>query len=290
MDVSYIDSKTDSSFQVFLDTLALSGNTYGNAFKSAFVSSGSFQLIVNNNYGISRSSSYMQFYVEAGGNLLSVLGPNPFGKSIEYYKYAKSSMDFRKNFYVNRKTSLVNRLKIGVAVTYGKNNSLPYLKYFFGGGSNSLRSWKPRRLGPGAYGEIITDTDGISSVNYEREQPGDMTIEMSAEMRQKLFGFVNWAFFVDAGNIWLLRSETVDPTLDPEGDDGVFKFSTFAKEIAIGAGLGLRFDLSFLIFRLDLGWKLVDPAQPPGKRWVANKIFPNPIQNSQFNIGIGYPF
>jgi len=285
MDVSYIDSRTDSSFQVFLDDLAVSGNTYANAFNSAFVSSGSFQLIVNNNYGASRGSSYMQFYVETGGHLLSLLGSNPFGNSVEYYKYTKTSVDFRKNFYVNRKTSLVTRINIGVAVPYGKNNSLPYLKYFFGGGSNSLRAWKPRRLGPGAYGEV---EDGV--VNYEREQPGDMTIEMSAEMRQKLFGFVNWAFFVDAGNVWLLRSETVDPTLDLEGDDGVFKFDSFAKEIAIGSGVGLRFDLSFLIFRVDLGWKLVDPAQPLGKRWVGNKIFPNPIQNSEVNIGIGYPF
>ncbi|MCP4460216.1 MAG: BamA/TamA family outer membrane protein [Cytophagales bacterium] len=289
MDISYIDSKTDSSFQVFLDVLALSGNTYASAFSSAFVSSGSFQVIVNNNYGVSRNSSYAQFYVETGGHLFSLFVNAPFGNSLEYYKYAKTSVDVRKYFYLNRKTSLVTRLNVGVAIPYGSNNSLPYTKYFFGGGSNSLRAWKPRRLGPGAYGEKNPD----GTINYQLEQPGDMTLEMSAEIRQKLFGFVNWAFFVDAGNIWLLRSETVnslDDSTNPGVDDGVFEFKKFAKEIAIGSGLGLRFDLSFLIFRVDLGWKFVDPAQEIGKRWVGNKIFPDPLENAEINIGIGYPF
>ncbi len=291
LDVSYIDSRTDSTFQIFLDTLAISGNTYANAFNSAFVSSGSFQLTINNNYGVSRNSSYMQFYLETGGHLFSLFKKNPFGNSLEYYKYAKTSLDFRNNFYINRRTKLVTRLNIGVAIPYGDNNSLPYSKYFFGGGSNSLRAWKPRRLGPGAYGEIVTDeTTSEESVNYQREQPGDMTIEISAELRQKLFGFVNWALFVDAGNVWLTRSETVDPLEDPEGDDGVFRFDSFAKELAVGSGFGLRFDLSFLIFRVDLGWKLIDPAQPLGNRWVVKKIFPEPLENAEINIGIGYPF
>lgn len=290
MDVSYINSKTDSTFQTFLDTLALTGNTYANAFNSAFVSKASFQVTANNNYGDSPNSSYLQLYVEAGGNFFSLFGKTPFGNSLAYYKYVKSSVDFRKNFYLNRETSLATRFNIGVSVPYGENNSLPYLNYFFGGGSNSMRAWKPRRLGPGAYGKINTDSTGAKTVDYQREQPGDMTIEMSVEVRQHLFGFVDWAFFIDAGNIWLLRSKTIDPSLDPEGDNGIFKFNTFAKEIAVGAGLGLRFDLTFLIFRVDFGWKFLDPAQPLGKRWVGNTLFPNPLKKSEINIGIGYPF
>jgi len=290
LDVSYIESKTDSTFQVFLDDLSLSGNSYANAFNSAFVSSVSFQIVVNNNYGESRGSSYMQFNMEAGGHLFSLLGENPFNRSLEYYKYSKASVDLRKTFFINRQTTVATRLNVGVGVPYGTNKSLPYVKYFFGGGSNSLRAWKPRRLGPGAYGIIDIDETGLETVDYQREQPGDMSIEMSAEIRQRLFGFVNWALFVDAGNVWLLNSETVNPALDPEGDDGIFKFNSFAKELALGSGFGLRFDLSFLIFRVDLGWKLIDPAQPLGKRWVANKIFPNPITKTEFNIGIGYPF
>ena len=299
IDISYIDTKTDSVFQVFLDEQTLTGSTYASAFNNAFVSGGSFQVVVNNNYGISRNSSYLQFNFETGGNLFSLLGPTPFGDKLEYFKYAKTSIDARKNFYVNRKTTLNTRFNIGIGVPYGDNSSLPYNKYFFGGGSNSLRAWKPRRLGPGAYGKILTQANvgendvtqsEVGDVDYQLEQPGDMSLEMSVELRQKLFGFVNWALFVDAGNIWLLNSETVDPARDPEGDDGVFKLNKFAKEIAIGSGVGLRFDLSFLIFRVDFGWKLVDPAQPLGDRWVINKIFPKPIQNAEINIGIGYPF
>ena len=312
MDISYIDTKTDSTFQSFLNELAVVGNTYGNAFSSAFVSSGSFQVIVNDNYGVSRNSSYLRFYLETGGHLLSLLKKEPFGGTLEYFKYAKASIDVRKNFYVNRKTTLNTRLNIGIAVPYGTNNSLPYNRYFFGGGSNSLRAWKPRRLGPGAFRKLFSQSDvgenGITQNNVGEtddrlEQRGDMTLEMSIELRQKLFGFVNWAFFVDAGNIWLLKSETVDPTADPQGDDGIFKFNTFSKEIAIGTGLGLRFDLSFLVFRVDVGWKLVDPAQTLGKRWVGNQNkmasldgkFPffhvnKPFSQAAFNIGIGYPF
>ena len=299
MDISYIDSKTSSTFQTFLDELATTGNTYGNAFNSAFVSSGSFQVIVNNNYGISRNSSYLQLFLETGGHLFSLLGQDPFGGNLEYFKYAKTSVDVRRNFYVNRKTTLNTRFNLGIGVPYGDNNSLPYNKYFFGGGSNSLRAWKARRLGPGAYGRIISQADvgengvarkDVGDVDYQLEQPGDMTLEMSVELRQKLFGFVNWAFFVDAGNIWLLRSKTVDLARDPEGDDGVFKFNKFGKEIAVGSGVGFRFDLSFLIFRVDLGWKIVDPARPLGDRWVLDRILPKPFQSVEINIGIGYPF
>lgn len=290
MNLSFINSETNSSFQVFLDTLALSGSTYINAFNSAFVSSGSFQLTVNNDYGVARGSSYLQLYAETGGYLLSLLGKKPFSNSLEYYKYAKASIDFRKSFYLNRKTTFVTRLKIGVAIPASSNNSLPYSKYFFAGGSNSLRAWKVRRLGPGAYGEIGIDKKGREKVKYQREQPGDMAIEISGEIRQKLTEFMDWALFTDAGNVWLLKSETINPTLDPENDDGIFKFSTFAQEIAVGSGLGLRFDLSLLIFRLDFGWKFIDPAQPLGKRWVGNRIFPNLLGNAEINIGIGYPF
>lgn len=296
MDIGYIRSKTEPTFQAFLDDLSASGNTYANTFRSSFVSSGSAQVTVNNNYGGSASSSYMQFYFEAGGHLLNLLGQDPFGTSLEYFNYSKFKVDLRKNFQIHRHQSVATRFNVGVAIPYGDNNALPYERYFFAGGSNSIRAWRPRRLGPGAYGEY----DGDGDVIYQREQPGDILLETSVEFRQNLTGFVDFALFIDAGNIWLLRSRTVDAADDAQGTDaGKFKFDSFASEIAVGAGYGLRFDLSFLIFRLDLGYKIVDPAQPIGKRWVAGKNdilnfnqggWFRPFQNATFNIGIGYPF
>jgi outer membrane protein assembly factor BamA len=127
-------------------------------------------------------------------------------------------------------------------------------------------------------------------VDFDREQPGDLIIESSVELRQKLVGFLEGAVFLDAGNVWLIKGTSVDPTADPEGDDGKFRFNEFMNEMAVGTGLGFRFDLSFLIMRLDLGLKLFDPAQPKGKRFVGDQIFSNFGPNSELNIGIGYPF
>lgn len=282
--VSYINSVIDPEFQEVLDELSETSPSFASTFQSSFVSAGSMQIIVNDNYGVSRNSDYLQFYLEFGGHLLSLFGQDPFGDGLEYFNYTKANLDLRRLHSIHSRLSVAMRFNMGIALPYGNNNALPYEKYFFAGGSNSIRAWRPRRLGPGAYG--IFNGDG--TVNYDREQPADLLLESSIELRQKLSGFIDGAFFIDAGNIWNISSQTVDP--DEDGDDGSFDFGTFYKEFAVGAGVGIRFDMSFLIFRLDLGWKFVDPAQPLGKRWVASKIFPRPFSTASYNIGIGYPF
>lgn len=304
-DIGFINSVTREGFIDELETISPS---YANTFRSSFVSSGSFQVIFNNNYG-QGTSSFAQFMVETGGHLFSLAGDKPFGDGLEYYKYSKFNADLRRTMYINSRQSLATRFNLGIAVPYGDNgtdqsgdkvSSLPYEKYFFAGGSNSIRAWRPRRLGPGSFGEI----NSSGTVSYIREQPGDMILEMSAEFRQKLSGFIDWALFVDAGNIWRIRSRTINKSADPNQDNGIFYIDKFVKEIAVGAGFGVRFDLSFLIFRLDIGYKVYDPAQPLGERWVAgdndivtfgNKfpfIYLNPFDKkiATFNIGIGYPF
>lgn len=288
LQVSFINSNNTPAFEDFLTSLDEQGNTYSNAFRSGFVSSTSFQLDLNlGQYSQGEDGGFVRIFAEAGGNLNNLIGTdNIFGDSIETYQFAKANIDLRKIERVTRKLNIAYRLNIGLAYAYGANNALPYEKYFFGGGSNSIRAWKPRRLGPGAYG-----IRGVSNeIDFTREQPGDLLIESSFEFRQKLVGFLEGAFFVDAGNIWLIRGSSVDPSDDPEGDDGKFRIENFINEVAVGTGFGFRFDLSFLILRLDLGLKLVDPAQPVGKRFVGDKIFSNFGPNSEINIGIGYPF
>ena len=131
-------------------------------------------------------------------------------------------------------------------------------------------------------------------MDYNFEQPGELILEASLEYRQNLVGFVDWAFFIDAGNIWTLR--------DDVGDDGEvrrpgakFESNRFYKEIAVGTGMGFRMDFTFLIMRVDLGVKVYEPARPEGRRWVLDDFkfggLDDTTENAiTLNIGIGYPF
>jgi outer membrane protein insertion porin family len=288
---SLIRSDNTDAFDEFLNGLREEGNTYANAFESAFVGSSSMQVDLNlGEYSQGKQGGFVRFYGELGGNVNNLFNETAFGDSIQIYRYVKGNIDIRKIDRLNRKLNIAYRLNVGVAYAYGANNSLPYEKYFFAGGSNSLRAWKPRRLGPGAFGIISSEGLTRGLVDFTREQPGDLIIESSIELRQKLVGFLEGAIFLDAGNVWLIEGSSVDPDLDPEGDDGKFRFNEFMNEMAVGTGIGFRFDLSFLIFRLDLGLKLFDPAQPKGNRFVGDRIFSNFGPSSELNIGIGYSF
>ncbi len=291
---SLIRSDNEPAFEQFLTDLEAQGNTYANAFRSAFVSSASFQIDLNlGDYASGNQGSFVRLFGESGGNLNGFLGERAVGDEIQIFRFWKLNLDLRKIDRITRKMNFAYRLNIGLANAFGSNNSLPYEKYFFAGGSNSVRAWKPRRLGPGAFGIIDSLSTGGSDriiVDFSREQPGDLIIESSFEVRQQLVGFLEGAFFLDAGNVWLIKGSSVDPSQDPEGDDGKFRFGEFMNEMAVGTGVGFRFDLSFLIMRLDLGLKLIDPAQPKGKRFVGDRIFSNFGPSSELNIGIGYPF
>ena len=299
-DISYIDSNPTQAFTETLQSFEDRGNiSYVRAFSPAFVSSSSFNMDLNiNNYGLDyRDASFMRILIETGGNLQKMFEKILPEDSLEYYKFVKSNIDFRQTFRLNRLTSIAYRINVGAAFVYGENNSLPYEKYYFAGGSNSIRAWQPRRVGPGAFGEISPTTSEHQevSIDYNREQPGDIIIESSVEYRRKLLKFLDGALFIDAGNVWLWNSETVNPADDPEGDDGVFRFNSFLSELAVGTGLGFRIDFSFLILRLDGAWKLFNPAYPKGDRFVGDEITIKNLFNLKddiftINIGIGYPF
>jgi outer membrane protein assembly factor BamA len=113
-----------------------------------------------------------------------------------------------------------------------------------------------------------------------------MKLELNTELRQKLFSIVHGAIFVDAGNIWLYN--------DDPGKPGAKFTKNFLKELAVGTGFGLRFDVTILVLRLDLAFPLRKPYLPEGERWVFDDIkFGNAAwrkENLIFNLGIGYPF
>ena len=197
--------------------------------------------------------------------------------------------------------SIAWRTNIGFALPYGDNEALPYERYFFTGGSSSNRAWSPRRLGPGAAYPYKLDDNGenvlengepvpnrVGKESYRFEQPGEILLEMSLEYRGNITGFIDWAFFIDAGNVWRLNEFQVDAGETIRfSPGGKFEFNDFYKEIAVGAGFGLRFDFSFLVFRFDAGHKIKDPRFPVGSRWL--KPFSIDGQ-TVWNIAVGFPF
>jgi outer membrane protein assembly factor BamA len=210
-------------------------------------------------------------------------------------------LDFRRKQIIDRNTSLAFRFNTGVAYSYGPNNSLPYEKYFFVGGSSSVRAWRPRRLGIGSFPpQLSTNPSGNGLFDYRYEKPGEILLEGSIEWRKKLFGFVNGALFIDAGNVWSFQqapSPTPGETTASWAGQGNTKFflDKFYKEIAVGTGFGLRFDFTFLVLRLDIGIKAWDPSRAEGDRFVLTKFkFFGPYGTDRepviWNVGIGYPF
>lgn len=284
-DISYINSELTSDFNELLREFESNGNNLINSFQPSFVSSSIFTGVYNfNSYGNKKEkSSYLRYLIESGGNIFNVFGNSLFGSSLQYFQYAKINTDYRTTKPFNSKSSLAYRFNVGVAVPYGANKTLPYEKFFFAGGSNSVRAWAPRRLGPGSYSPI--NSEGNYSDNFE--QAGEILFESSVEFRHKIFGFFYGALFIDAGNTWTLREDESRP-------GSQFQFDRFYKEIAVGAGYGFRFDFSFLLLRFDAGVKIYDPTGLPNRQFIWDSGFSDPsyanYKRVVWNIGIGYPF
>lgn len=199
---------------------------------------------------------------------------------VPFSQYAKMENDFRFYHKFTEKTSLATRLIAGVAYPYGNSEHIPFSRQFFSGGSNSVRAFRARTLGPGSF-DPRTIQDG-----YYFDQSGDVKLELNAEYRANLYKFLNVAVFADAGNVWLVNEDIERPGA---------KFSKeFLSEIAVGAGVGLRLDFSILILRLDLAMPLRVPYYERGDRWAFDKINFGDSNwrrdNLILNIAIGYPF
>ncbi|MBL0743556.1 translocation and assembly module lipoprotein TamL [Chryseolinea lacunae] len=304
-------SKLSPTFRELLrNQAALGNNSLINSFRPSFVNSIIFGITWNlNNYGNKeRDSWYIRTQLESGGTIWNVISPKFISDfELEYFKYLRFSLDVRKTDPLNKNTILAYRLNSGFAYSYSDNHSLPYEKFFFAGGSNSIRAWRPRRLGPGSAKPPESPNpvaDGL--YDYSIEKPSEILLEASIELRQKLFGFVNGAVFIDAGNVWSFRALNV-----VNGDGQIvqdkssqFSIDRFYKEIGVGTGFGLRFDFTFLILRFDVGMKVYDPARPEGDRFVLDKVrFWKPYAKENgdgtyfgyrepviYNVGIGFPF
>lgn len=213
-----------------------------------------------------------------GANAKDGKQKNIFG--VPFSQYIKLENDFRFYHKFTEKTNLATRLIAGVAYPYGNSEFVPYSKQFFVGGSNSIRAFRARTLGPGSY------DPRVQNASFYFDQSGDIKLEFNAEYRANLYKFLNVAAFVDAGNIWLVNE-------DPMRPGGKFS-KNFMHELAVGAGVGLRLDFSILVLRLDMAMPLRIPYYEKGDRWVLDRInFGDSAwrkDNLILNIAIGYPF
>lgn len=256
------------------------------SYEDHLVFGSAYSIIINNQINKkAKDFTYLKINGKIAGNSLSgIMSLANIEKQDNSYRIAdnifaqfvKADIDFRYYRQLPRANDkVILRLFGGAILPYGNLLVAPFGEKFFAGGANGIRAWQVRSLGPGSY--IIPANTGIYP-----NQTGDLQLEANFEYRMKLFWMLEGAVFVDAGNIWAINSHD-----DREG--ALFQLNNFYREIAVGTGVGFRFDFDFFIIRFDFGLKLKDPALPVNERWIPlNRRFNS--NDWTFNIGIGYPF
>jgi outer membrane protein insertion porin family len=232
---------------------------------------------------------------------------------LPFNQYIRPEVDIRWYKHLGGERQFIARLNTGLAYAYGNSilTGIPFEKQFFAGGSNGLRAWQARTIGPGNYNRQVLASDEVRKAVFGLDQLGTLRIETNFEYRftvaRKFFGAtLKGAAFVDAGNIWNIRRGESITLENPELDElTVFKLSKLAKQIAIGTGVGLRYDVQYFVFRFDVGLKLKDPQFIGSDQWVISKFLsgardfknsynathgPDTYRFIQYNFGIGMPF
>jgi outer membrane protein insertion porin family len=226
---------------------------------------------------------YFRGSLDMGGgtlNLLSRAFKNPrdtlgqrtlFGNA--FSQYVKTEIDYRLYKSFGGERQFIFRFSPGIGIPYGNSNQLIFEKNFYTGGANDIRAWLPRTLGPGQFNRASYGVGGIADTTRARlkylDQFGEIKMVANLEYRYKLvdnfFGSkLKGALFMDMGNVWRLHKTADNP-------NGEFRLNNLFNSTAIGIGTGLRFDLSFFIFRLDAAFKLKDPQFSGSDQWVLIK-------------------
>ncbi len=315
IDITYIKtSNTSDAFKDIIKTNPALENSFQNQFILGARYSYTFNTQLSDNIEdkytvrrIKRHNFYFNGALDISGNLPRAIqsvrfkgaeGPYSFFGQ-PYSQYVRPTVDFRYYFDLNKRSKIASRITTGVGYAYGNSKFMPYIKQFAVGGSNSLRAFPARSVGPGTYNFLA-----ISDTTFFIDQRGDIKLEGNVEYRFDIYKAVKGGLFVDAGNIWVMDYDSLRP-------GGSFD-RNFLKEIAVGTGFGLRFDFSFFVLRFDLAFP-IRKAYYTGKdkeikledntiqliplnefRWAFKDIdFASKYwrrDNLVFNIAIGYPF
>ncbi len=250
------------------------------SMRDQFVPSASYTFTYNTAAN-HRNPIWMQFSIKEAGNLTSAIyavGGQGFNKKDKelfnnpFAQFLKVTAEFHNHIKINNRMKFAYRFFGGMVYSYGNSSAAPYADQFYVGGANSIRGFTVRALGPGSYRS--------SNAKYAyMDQTGDIKLEVNAELRARLLGDLHGAFFVDAGNVWLMRKDELRPGAE-------FSNASF-DNVAVGTGLGLRYDLDFLVLRFDVGVPLHAPYDTGKKGWYNIPKFADGIA---YNFAIGYPF
>jgi outer membrane protein insertion porin family len=283
LDFTYVGPENVS--QRYQDSIESTGNpTLKHVIDKQLIFGPSYQYVYDNTLDPFRTNSlYFMSKLSASANVYGLLTgadtlSGKVGKifGVPFNQFVKLENEIRFFHRITPGSKIATRLIVGVGLPYGNSTILPYTQQFFIGGPNSLRGFHARTLGPGTYDYRVLEE---GKTQFLPDESGDIKIEANVEYRPKLFSIVEGALFTDAGNIWLMRPHNDLP--------GAAFGKNFISQMGLDAGFGLRFNLSVLILRTDLGFPLIDPSRPEGQRNLFNQISFN---TSTFNLAIGYPF
>ena len=249
------------------------------SFMSQYIPQLSYSYMYDRNYGPDNTFNW-SFTVQEAGNLFwsvyELCGSKGekklFGTPFSQFIKGTTQVVYGRRLWGDN--WLVSRVALGAAYAYGNSQEVPYAEQFYVGGANSIRAWTVRDLGPGSYRPPREIRNGYF------DQTGTFKFEINTEYRFPIVGPLHGALFIDAGNVWLLKKDPLRP-------GGELKASTFLKEIALGTGVGLRFDISMLILRADLGIGIHAPYDTGKKGYYNMTSFKNSLA---FHLAIGYPF
>lgn len=194
--------------------------------------------------------------------------------NIKFSQYIKLDGEYSYTQFLDPSNRIVYHIAMGIGIPYGNSSILPFEKRYYGGGANSVRGWQVRTLGPGSY-----NNNGITDY---MSQSGDMRVDFNIEYRTKLVWLLELGAFIDAGNVW---------TLLPYGEQvgGNFDINNIYREIALGYGIGIRFDFSYFLLRLDWGIKAYDPSKIGSDAWRFSSNW-NIMKDTALHFAVGYPF
>jgi outer membrane protein assembly factor BamA len=264
-----------------------------NSYQNHLISATRFQYEFNN---FRPNSNVIRFKtsIESAGNVLRAVHDMAGAEKdstetyyelfgIRFAQYLMVDGDIAYRTQLDKHSQMAYRFYSGIGIPLSNLNALPFEKSYYGGGANFNRAWVARTMGPGS----MADTGSLAGI----DRIGDIKLEANVEYRFDIVGSMKGAWFLDAGNIWIRE-------YDPQRPNAEFDVNRFYKELAIGSGIGLRYDAGFFVIRFDVGFKIHDPKLFEGERWVWQKKSTYEAFNNRsyyrelanWNLAIGYPF
>ena len=265
------------------DSIAKHNRSIENSFRDQFIPAMQYTYTYDNTNTYHRNKTWIETSLTSAGNITSLLF-YAFGKKLDqkdknifgnpYAQFIKGTAEMRQLWKIDRNQYIATRIMAGAIYSYGNSEYAPYSEQFYIGGANSLRAFTIRSIGPGSF-----RPDNANRYSY-LDETGTLKFEMNVEYRFRIISDLHGALFVDAGNIWLMKE-------DPERPGGEIKASTFAEQIALNTGFGVRYDLSFLVLRVDFGLGLHAPYKTKRKGYFNLAPFGDGFA---WHLAIGYPF